>query len=80
MIGHILLRICFLTHFTEGKRAGRMGVAGSRGRRRIQLPVDLKENRRYWKLKKEAVGHSVWRTGCGRGYGFVLRRTAERTK
>ena len=53
-------------------------MTGRRGRRRKQLPDDLKEKRRYWKLKEEAVGRSLWRTGFGRGHGFVVRRTAER--
>ena len=53
-------------HFTE------------RGRRRKQLLDDLKENRRYWKLKEEALDRTLCRTRFGRGYGPVVRQTAER--
>jgi len=31
----------------------------------------------YWKLKEEAVDHSVWRTRLGRGYGPAVRHTRE---
>jgi len=40
---------------------------GRRGSRRKQLPDDLKEARRYWKLKEEALDRTLWRTGFGRG-------------
>jgi hypothetical protein len=46
-------------------------------RRRKQLLDDLEEKRRYWKLKEEALGRTVWRTHFGRGYGPVVRQTAE---
>jgi hypothetical protein len=39
-----------------------------RGRRRMQLLDDLKETRRYWKLKEEAQDCTLWRTHFGRGY------------
>jgi hypothetical protein len=42
---------------------------GRRERRRKQLLGDLKENRRYWKLKEEALDRPLWRAGFGRGYG-----------
>ena len=44
-----------------------------RGRRRRQLLDDLKETRRYWKLKEEALDHTLW---SGREYGPVVRQTA----
>ena len=31
----------------------------------------------YWKLKEEAVDRTVWRTGCGRGCGPVVRQITE---
>jgi hypothetical protein len=34
---------------------------------------DLKEARRYWKLKEEAQDRTLWRTQFGRGYGPVTR-------
>jgi hypothetical protein len=61
-IGHILRRNCLLKHVIEGKLEGRMEVTGRRGRRRMQLPDDRKETRRYWKLKEEALGRPVWRS------------------
>jgi hypothetical protein len=38
---------------------------------------DLKEKRGYRELKQEALDGTVWRTGFGRGYGLVVRQTAE---
>jgi hypothetical protein len=43
-------------------------VTGRQGRRCKQLLDDLKENRGYWKLKAEAVDHTVWRTRFGRAF------------
>jgi len=54
---------------------GRIDVRERRGRRYRQL-LDLKENTGYWKLKEEAVGSTVWRTGFGCWYGSVVRHTA----
>jgi hypothetical protein len=48
-----------------------------RGRRSKQLLDDLKEKRRYCKLKEEALDRTVWRTGFGRGYGPVVRQITE---
>jgi hypothetical protein len=48
-------------------------MTGRRGRRRKQLLYDLKEKRRYWKLKEEALDG----TRFGRGYGPVVRQTTE---
>jgi hypothetical protein len=61
----------------EGKLEGRTEVAGRRRRRRKQLLDDLKEKRRYWKMKEEALDRTVWRTRFGRGYGPVVRQTTE---
>jgi hypothetical protein len=52
-------------------------MTGRRGIMRKQLLDDLKEKRRYWKLKEEALDHTLWRTRFGRGYGPVLRQTTE---
>jgi hypothetical protein len=52
-------------------------MTGRRGRRSKQLPDDLKEKRRYCKLKEEALDLTVCRTRCVRGYGPVVRQTAE---
>jgi hypothetical protein len=48
-----------------------------RGRRRKQLLDDLKEKRRYWKLKEKALLRTLWRTRFGRGYGPIIRQTTE---
>jgi hypothetical protein len=61
----------------EGKLEGRIEMTGRRGRRRKQLLDDLKEKRRYWKLKEEALDRTLWRTGFGKGYGPVVRQTTE---
>jgi hypothetical protein len=61
----------------EGKLEGRIEMTGRRGKRRKQLLDDLKEKTRYWKLKEEALDHTLWRTGFGRGYGPVVRKTTE---
>jgi hypothetical protein len=68
-IGHILHRNRLLTHIIEGKIIG----TRRRGRRRKQLLDDLKEARRYWKLKEEAQDRTLRRTQFGRGYGPVAR-------
>jgi hypothetical protein len=39
----------------EGTVEGRIEMTRRRGRRRKQLLDYLKENRRYWKLKEEAL-------------------------
>ena len=56
---------------TEGKSEGKW----RRESRRRQLLDDLQARRRYWNTKEEALDHTVWRTGCGRGCGPVVRET-----
>ena len=43
----------FKKHVIEGKIEGRIEVTGRRGRRRKQLPDDLKETRGYWNWKRK---------------------------
>jgi hypothetical protein len=74
---HILRKNCLIKLVIEGKRDGRIEVKGRGGRRRKQLLDDLKEKRGYWKLKKEALDSTMWRTRFGRGYGPVVRQTTE---
>jgi hypothetical protein len=71
-----LLRNCLVKHMIEGKLEGRIEMTGKWGRRHKQLPYDLNEKRRYWKLKEEALDRTRWRTRIGRGYGPVVRQTA----
>jgi hypothetical protein len=58
---------------TEGKLKGRLEITVRRGRRRKQLLDELKEERRYLKLKEEALDRTLWRIRFGRGYGPVIR-------
>jgi hypothetical protein len=51
----------------EGKVEEWVEMMGRQGRRCKQLLDDLKEKRRYWKLKEEAVNCTLWRTRFGRG-------------
>jgi hypothetical protein len=74
-IRHILRRNCILTLVTEGKIEGRIYVTRKRERRRQQLLNDLKDKRRYWKLKEEALDRTQWSTRFGRGYGPVVTQT-----
>jgi hypothetical protein len=76
-IGHILRRNCLLKHVIEGKLEGRIEMTGRGARRRKQLLDKVKEKIRYWKLKEEALDRTLWRTRFGRGYGPVVRQTAE---
>jgi len=48
-----------------------------RGRRLRKLLDDLKERRGYCHLKEEALDSSMSRAGFGRGFGPVVRQTAE---
>jgi hypothetical protein len=52
-------------------------MTGRWGRRRKQLLDELKEKRRYWKFKEEALDRTLWRSPFGRGYGRVVRQTTE---
>jgi hypothetical protein len=61
----------------KGKSEERIKMTGRRGRRRKQLLDDLKKKRRYWKLKEEALDCTLWKTRFGRGYGPLVRQTAE---
>jgi len=62
-----------LKHVIERK----IEMTERRGSRCKQLPDYLKEKKGYCKLKEEAPDRSQWRIGFVRGYGPVLRQTAE---
>jgi len=72
----MLLRNCLLKHVIEGKIEEKIEVTGRRGRRCKQLLVDLKEKRRHWKLKDEALDRTLCRFRFGRGYGPFLKGLA----
>jgi hypothetical protein len=76
-IGHVLRRNCLLKHAIEGQLQGRIEVTWRRGRRRKQLLDNLKEKRRWWKLKEEALDCTLWRTCFGRGKEPVGRHSTE---
>ena len=52
-------------------------MTGGRGKRRKQLLDDLKEKGGYLKYKQEALDRILERTRFGRGYGPIVRQTAE---
>jgi hypothetical protein len=52
-------------------------VRGRGGRRYKLLMDDLKEKRKYCKLKEEALDRTVWRTRFGRVYGPVVREITQ---
>jgi len=54
-IGHIWHGNCLLKHVIEGKVEGRREVKARRGRKREQPPYELKDTRRSWQLKGEAL-------------------------
>jgi len=72
-----LRRNCLLQRVIEGKIKERKEVTGRRGRRRRKLLDDLKERRGYYHLKEEALDRTVWTAHFGRGFGPVVRQTAE---
>ena len=59
-----------LRNVIAGKIKGRIKVTG---RRCKQLPDDLKEKRRYWKLRQEEPDRTLLRTGFMRGCGHVAK-------
>jgi hypothetical protein len=52
-------------------------VTRRRGRRRRKLLDDLKDKRGYSHLKEEALDRTMWIVRFGRGFGPVVRQTAE---
>jgi hypothetical protein len=51
-IGYILLRNCLIKYVIEGYIEGKIEGTERRGGRRKRLLDDLKEMRRYWKLRE----------------------------
>jgi hypothetical protein len=72
-----LRRNCLLEQVITGKIEGRVEMKRRRGRRRNQILDDLKETKGYWKLKEGSLKRTLWGTRFGRGYGPVVRQTAE---
>jgi hypothetical protein len=61
-IGDVVHRNCHLRHVIEGN----IEVIGRLRGRRKQLLDDVKEKRRHWKLKEEALDVTLVRNRCGR--------------
>jgi hypothetical protein len=60
-----LIYYCFsCSLFKNPITGGKMARRKRRGRRRKQLLYDVREKKRYWKLKEEAldVGSSLWKS------------------
>jgi len=72
-----LPRNCPLKYTIEGWIDGRLLVAGRRGRRRKHVLDDLKEERSYYKLEKEALDCILWSNRFRRDYGLVVRQTTD---
>jgi hypothetical protein len=72
-----LCRNCLLRQVIEGKIKGGIEVAGRQRRRRRKLLGDLKERRGYSHLKEEALDRTMCRARFERGFGLVVRQTAE---
>jgi hypothetical protein len=49
-------------------------VTGRRGRKRKQILDGLKEKKKYWKLKEEALDRTMWRTRFEGGYWPIVRQ------
>jgi hypothetical protein len=62
---------CLLKHVVEVKKRG-IEVAGRRGRPK-QLLDNLRDMRVYWKLKKETLDRTLWRTRFARNNGLVAK-------
>jgi hypothetical protein len=72
-IGHIWRRNCLLKQSVKGNIEGSIEVTGRRGRRGKQLLYGIKENTGHCTLNEEALDRTVWRNGCVRGCGPVVR-------
>jgi hypothetical protein len=72
LIGYTLRRNSLLKHAIEGKIQGRIEMTGRRGRRGKQILDELKRNKVYRKLEKEALYRPLRRIHFGRGYRPVV--------
>jgi hypothetical protein len=71
-----LCRNCLLKYIIEGKIRKDRSVE-RQGRTHRQLLDDLKEMRKFWKLKEEALDCTLWRSCFGRGCGSAVKQTIE---
>ena len=61
----------------KGKIKGGIEVRVRWGKRRKQLPYDLKESGVLCKLKEDAIHRTLRKNRFGRGYRLIVRRTTE---
>jgi hypothetical protein len=73
-IGKTLRRNGLPKHVKD-TREQRIKVTGRSGIRRKQLLDNLKETRRYWKLKKEELDCTIWEDLFLKEYGPVIKQT-----
>jgi hypothetical protein len=66
-----------MKHAIKGEIERRIEVTGRRGRRCKQLPNNFKETTRYWKLKEEALGRTLWKPCFVRSNGPVIRQKTQ---
>jgi hypothetical protein len=59
VVGHVLHKNFLLKRVIEEKIEGKIEVNGTRERRLKQLLDDIMEMTGYWKLKAEALRHSM---------------------
>jgi hypothetical protein len=59
-IGYISRRNALIKHTVYGNIGGGVEVTGRQGRRCEQLLVDLKNTRRFWKLKQVELDRTLW--------------------
>jgi hypothetical protein len=76
-IGQILRIKCLQQQVIERKIKGGIEVTGRQGRRRRKLLDDLKGRRRNFNLKEAALDRTMWKARFGRGFGPVVRQTAD---
>jgi hypothetical protein len=72
-----LRRTYRLKYVFEEKVERRIEIMGTRERRHKPLLDVFKENKGYWRLKEDATGRNLLRSGLGKGYEHVVRQTAE---
>jgi len=67
---HIACELPSKTRYSRKKIEGMIEVMGRRRKRSKQLVDTVKERKGYWKLKREALDRTLWRTRFGRSYGL----------
>jgi hypothetical protein len=69
-----LRKKCLLKHVTEGNIRKNRRDGETRKKSKLLLD-DFKEMTSDWKMKKETLDRSLWKTCFERGYGPVVRWT-----